>query len=571
MALADLFPDTTTFPPTGYGIVQLIVMMVFYAIVLVRGARMVADGAELLQLVLNPALVGALVLPTLGALPDAAIVLFSGLGPDAQNQLDVGVGTLAGSSIMLLTLAWSAAAAAARVDIVRGEAVGYDATKRASRRTRRCCDTGVALPVSLAWTGAGMLATATPLVIVQVGVWSGAATAPCALAALICALVCLVAYCGMQLWLASAADAKAAAATTALHRQLAAGAISLATALHMERGVTGGGDVTSHMLHAAFQALDVNADGGIDYKEWRAALRRLGLTKLNDAEVRSLFKKTGGEDAHVDFKEFEAFVRAHSEDALAAQPSNTNVLAAAAGLMVSGVTASQGRAGHAHHRTLPPALVAAAAPAASAAGGTLAAESATPTASSALVREARDELADDNAESEDEEEDLAAGMTPLQVRIKAALLLFGGLALITLFSDPMVDALAELAKRASIPPFYISFIVTPVISNASEVIAAVQFAGRRTRASTELTFASLLGAATMNNTLCTAVFLGLVYIRGLNWKYSAEVTAILMVEAGVAAFTLWRVPRFPIFACALLLYPASLTLVALLEAYARWQ
>ena len=50
--------------------------------------------------------VGTLVLPILGAVPDGAIVLFSGMGPQAQAQLSVGVGALAGSTIMLLTLTW---------------------------------------------------------------------------------------------------------------------------------------------------------------------------------------------------------------------------------------------------------------------------------------------------------------------------------------------------------------------------------------------------------------------------------------------------------------------------------
>lgn len=30
-----------------------------------------------------------------------------GLGPDAQQQLDVGIGALAGSTVMLLTVPWS--------------------------------------------------------------------------------------------------------------------------------------------------------------------------------------------------------------------------------------------------------------------------------------------------------------------------------------------------------------------------------------------------------------------------------------------------------------------------------
>ena len=47
-------------------------------------------------------IVGSVVLPVLGAVPDGAIVLFSGLGDiaTAQKQLSVGVGALAGSTIM---------------------------------------------------------------------------------------------------------------------------------------------------------------------------------------------------------------------------------------------------------------------------------------------------------------------------------------------------------------------------------------------------------------------------------------------------------------------------------------
>lgn len=68
---------------------------------------MISDGSELLLLVPAVAgLVGSVVLPVLGAVPDGAIVLFSGMGDDAQAQLSVGVGALAGSTIMLLTIPW---------------------------------------------------------------------------------------------------------------------------------------------------------------------------------------------------------------------------------------------------------------------------------------------------------------------------------------------------------------------------------------------------------------------------------------------------------------------------------
>lgn len=64
-------------------------------------------------------------LPVLGAVPDGAIVLFSGMGPDAAKQLSVGVGALAGSTIMLLTIPWFLATFAGRVDL-EGTKGGYD-------------------------------------------------------------------------------------------------------------------------------------------------------------------------------------------------------------------------------------------------------------------------------------------------------------------------------------------------------------------------------------------------------------------------------------------------------------
>lgn len=70
-------------------------------------SNMISDGSELLLLVPSLAgIVGSVVLPVLGAVPDGAIVLFSGMGDDAQEQLSVGVGALAGSTIMLLTIPW---------------------------------------------------------------------------------------------------------------------------------------------------------------------------------------------------------------------------------------------------------------------------------------------------------------------------------------------------------------------------------------------------------------------------------------------------------------------------------
>lgn len=101
--LTGLFADPTALQG-GEGLSQIIVLLLMYSYVLGKAAKMVADGSELLLLVPSfSGIVGSIILPILGQIPDAVMILFSGLGGDAQARLSVGAGTLAGSTVMLLT------------------------------------------------------------------------------------------------------------------------------------------------------------------------------------------------------------------------------------------------------------------------------------------------------------------------------------------------------------------------------------------------------------------------------------------------------------------------------------
>ena len=91
-----------------------------YGCGLLQAANLISDGSELLLEVLSPGLVGGLLLPILGAVPDAAVIVASGLGAtqeEAQEQVSVGMGTLAGSTVMLLTVAWGGSLWVGRCDL----------------------------------------------------------------------------------------------------------------------------------------------------------------------------------------------------------------------------------------------------------------------------------------------------------------------------------------------------------------------------------------------------------------------------------------------------------------------
>jgi len=97
------FPDIEA---SEIGNTGLLWLFVSYGYALFWASNQISEGSDLLLLVPSLAgIVGSCVLPVLGAVPDGAIMLFSGLGSveEAQENLAIGVGALAGSTIMLLT------------------------------------------------------------------------------------------------------------------------------------------------------------------------------------------------------------------------------------------------------------------------------------------------------------------------------------------------------------------------------------------------------------------------------------------------------------------------------------
>ena len=154
----------------AYGFIQLLGLMSGYGYMLMNAATLIGEGAELLLLVPSMAtLVGTLVLPVLGAVPDGAIVFFSGLGPTAQEDLAVGMGALAGSTIMLLTIPWFLSIYAGRVDIVGGQC-RYKPPAGEKKLTpgRGASRSGISADVAVTTSCTLMLITCVPYFIIQV-------------------------------------------------------------------------------------------------------------------------------------------------------------------------------------------------------------------------------------------------------------------------------------------------------------------------------------------------------------------------------------------------------------------
>lgn len=145
-------------------------------------------------------------------------------------------------------------------------------------------------------------------------------------------------------------------------------------------------------------------------------------------------------------------------------------------------------------------------------------------------------------------------------------MLFFGTVLVVLFSDPMTDVLDEIGTRTGVNSFYVSFVLAPMASNASELIASYSYAAKKTSKSISIALQALQGAACMNNTFCLAIFMALIYFQGLAWQYSAETISILVAQLLVAFISYKDVQTSLDVWLILAIYPLCIFIVAGLEA-----
>jgi len=520
--IGKLFVDPEDCPEDAYGFVQVLFLGAVYGFILFKSSNLIADGSELLLLVPSIAgVVGSVVLPVLGAVPDGAIVLFSGMGANAQEQLSVGVGALAGSTIMLLTLPWSLSIISGRVNLDGDGKGNYRRPKNASENWAKLMppgnanlrQTGVVVGSEISTNAKVMVVTALIYAIIQISAFGMTGTDEKdaqadmhevalseRLYAFICFGLCSLTFLGYLVWNVARNSTITDDATEEMRVQaIRHGDISLSGLMSTEfhrinaRASTEGYGSLGHeelkedhdqlgkILKPFFKQYDTNNDHKMSPSEMKSLFKDLNESVSQD-EIDSFFEEADkDESGYIDFPELvEAVVRYL-------------------------------RKGH-EHPTNPLGL------------------SSVPNVSLP---------SDENNEEEDEEEDeipddlasLSAEEQQRRIKIRAMWMMSLGTFIVLLFSDPMVDVLSDLGTRTGIPSFYISFIVAPLASNASELIAATKIARKKTSKTISISHASLLGAAIMNNSLVLGIFMALMAFKDdLVWEYSAETITILLIE-----------------------------------------
>ena len=555
----DEMGDTcTTSGPFGVfpdceGLGASVFLNLVYGYALLTAAGFISDGSELLLEILSPGLVGGLLLPILGAVPDAAVIIASGLGAskeDAQEQVSVGMGTLAGSTVMLLTIAWGGSLIVGRCDLSsRGTAINKTLTPKASI-TEAANETGVTTDTDTKTNAMVMMASCVTFLVIQIPAWMGMqANKKIDLATAAVALGGLALYCGYQVLFPELQRRKIAAAQAKAARKR--GAMFAAHLGNTMGGILVDGEVNVQALNKMFEQFDADGNNEVDVHELKLALVAMSVT-MQDTAISD-------GDVEVWLKEFDK-----DGDGLISRAEFC------AGMTHWVLEQTKNISVHSRRPSFEGSLRGGGRPELSAARGPAHA-GLEPLLGSAPEQEAGEGQGEED-ESDVEEDDDEEPMTKSQIIKKAMLFLAIGMAMVTLFADPMVGAVSSLSKALGLPsPFFASFVLTPFASNASELVSSLYFASKKRKKNISLTYSQVYGAVTMNNTMCLGLFMVVMRAQGLEWTFSSETLTILLVTLlvgylGASRETFKSRLAVPVLA----LYPLSIALVCFLDFVVGW-
>ncbi|KAJ0847655.1 putative EF-hand domain pair protein CML [Helianthus annuus] len=170
------------------------------------------------------------------------------------------------------------------------------------------------------------------------------------------------------------------------------------------------------------------------------------------------------------------------------------------------------------------------------------------------------QLQDSNQETDEYHKTEAKAKT--EEMVKAIILLIVGILMITFLAEPLVESVRQFSNAVKIEPFYVSFILVPLATNARTAIAAIRAARQKRHHTTSLTFSEIYHKVFLNNILGFSVLVSVIYFRGFTWHFSAEILVVVivcMIMGLIASFT----SKFPDWTLliAFPLYPLSMVVV----------
>lgn len=551
--------------------------------VLYVASNLISDGSDLLLLLPKIAgVVGPCILPVLRSIPVGMIVLCSGMGLDAQERLDVGIGSLAGSTITLLTLPWA-------LSIYKGRVSIEDGIPQYTRTGRKMENTvlGVANSASVKCGGICVAVTSVSYLVLQVAAASfmgNKAEQPYAILGFFISVALFIGFMMSSQHRHSTEEQDyivEVKRANVMINQIEKRYLSLTDALYYElrqyeyssmkrdgyEAVSSANEFwtrlptsvqgrVSTILKYFFRKVDTDAGarpqqrGALDFETISALFKTMSEPYKSRAEIADLFRKyDGNNDGILSVEEFiqgtVQYILNHNREVVHTELAMTSFSEA----YNKNVKLDQSM----HAVRIPsPSNNDDAQP-----------SSSSSSSSSVYYLDDDDEIEDDDAMPENPPK--------FQVReqrnrvISRSVKATGfGLLLVIVFSNPMTGILHDLGRRFGINAFYVSFVLSPVAANASELAAS--FRVKKSSSSISMRLQSLQNAACMNNTFGLAILMGLVHFRRLAWHYGHGFALSVMAGQWMVAYFSAR--EYQTMATAVLVlaaYPGCLALVATLR------
>ncbi|KAJ6753981.1 SODIUM/CALCIUM EXCHANGER NCL [Salix purpurea] len=261
--------QTYGFLPCTTTVIGNLFLILVYGYLMFFAATYLSSGSELLLQILGPGIVGGLFLPVLGALPDALLILVSGLSgttETAQSQVSVGMGLLAGSTVMLLTVIWGSCVVVGKCDIDETDNCAKD---RVDTKRFSLTGSGVSTDIWTCYAAIIMAISVLPFVVVQLlqTLHSTSGRHLAVLIGLILSLAILISYCLYQVFQPWIQERRI---EYTRHKLVMSGILKHLKQRALGRLLTDDGSLDEGVIQKLFHTIDENGDGLLSASELKA-------------------------------------------------------------------------------------------------------------------------------------------------------------------------------------------------------------------------------------------------------------------------------------------------------------
>ncbi|KAI3860941.1 hypothetical protein MKX03_001388 [Papaver bracteatum] len=472
-------------------------LVVVYEYVSYLGERYISMGSELMFKVLGPGIFGASAFQILGSLPEAILVMATGLYGTkevAQDQVKFGIWLLSGSTIMLLTILWGTCIACGCYDLSSPPPLTPTSSTdhpllsapalASTTKPLSLTGYGVTIDIETNYTAAIMMFSLIPFVVALPQLWGAPLGHYPVLIALVFSVSFLVAFIFYQVFSPWIQNRRLEYVMSKVLGKVALGK------LLSEDGVP-----KTPIIKELFHKIDRNKDGFVTPQEIRGLI--IGVQ----------FEEVGlKKDDFLDnvMEEFDSYADVHiDEDAF--------VKGISSWLLKTKQSAYKRDRKRRCQRS--------------------------PNSTNSQVHDATTEEEQHLLVNEPSltthivtHKDIHVFENVVWTFIKAVSLLVLGIGVLVLSADPLIESIQNFSNAANIDPFIFSFVVLPIAVNYREAMSAIKSARHKKQHSASLTLSEIYTAVFMNNIVGISITLVMVYAQGLAWDFAAEVFVVVTIS-----------------------------------------